>query len=493
MVLVTTEEFVSVLGGIAVRTFVYGGREEAWEAVFGFLREEKLVLGLLRGVWGSFSWFLDVARRRGLNQYLFTPVDPLEFGFAGLAGVSPAGLVAAKNTLAGYSMSQRALFSVEVSKSVDRRSLLRSPLKSIMVYRPAPVLLNEETCASWKYCNNCVVACPFGALVGKPPSVNLDACTGCGLCAGACPFGLLMPPRVNVEAFEKFLDALQARSNGRPAYVVVACRSGLPDLARVLEGESLEGLEPAFFVDVDCPGWGTQFHALAAAGKGFHTIVYCPHGTVESCGAGDRVERLLAEMDGLPVHPQIVSDPRRLLDLLGEPPKARNIVGNELLTGNRSLAYKILHKYGVGEAEYSTPIVGYPLVDESKCILCEACSSMCPFQALKLEKTPESTRLVFEPYRCTACGVCEVACAYDALKLKYLFRRESLPGTVLVEDEVARCRRCGRPIGSVRHLRMLEEKLRASGVDEWVIEQLWLCQECKVRALLERRMRERGN
>ena len=147
---------------------------------------------------------------------------------------------------------------------------------------------------------------------------------------------------------------------------------------------------------------------------------------------------------------------------------------------------RVAGAHGVGRVVLGAPIVGLVSVDEGRCLLCDACSASCPYGALKLEYEGDEVRLVFRHERCMACRYCVAACTHDALRLEYVYD-SSLYGNprVLARGEVARCRRCGAPLGSMRMLRYVEEKLRRAGASELVLKQLWLCPRCKLSGLAE--------
>ncbi len=478
--LLVEESLQGILGeGVAGERSV--SRESMREEILKALDSGEVVAALYRGAWEEYPLVVREARREGLNPYLYTPIDRLELTLA--APVSPSDLVAAKYSAALASMADKALTRLSPSKSVDRRTLLFKPLQGVMEYVPAPILLNPSICGSWRHCRLCLDACPHNALEGKPPMVDASKCTGCGVCSAVCPFGLLFMPQWNVKALTYMLDRLR-KSTDKPGVIVGVCDSMLGELSNHLEGLDVE--YPVVFIHIHCPGWLTEFHMLEAALSGFDVVIACSDDRVAECRDGGASERWLKEMEPLGAYPAIIRSPEELAETLASyKPRSRPLRGVEHLTVDKTAAYSILEAYGVEEASFSTPIVGYPEVDEEKCLLCEACSNSCPYGALRLSAEGDEFKLVFDASKCTACGACEASCPYGALRLSYRFSRSLLGKShVLAKDEVARCRMCGRPIGSLKHLKALEKKLRESGVDEWVIEQLWLCQECKVKRLL---------
>lgn len=62
--------------------------------------------------------------------------------------------------------------------------------------------------------NDCVRACPFGAITardGRPPVVDDDRCTACGLCVAACPRSLI----ALIPATQRFVVACWSRHKGK--------------------------------------------------------------------------------------------------------------------------------------------------------------------------------------------------------------------------------------------------------------------------------------
>jgi ferredoxin len=456
-------------------------------AILRDLDSNQAVVAVYDGAWSDYPRLLGEIRREGLNPFLYTPLDTLELRLAS-PHLSPERLVAGKYAAALASMAGKAPVRLSGDRRLTRRELLSKPLKGAVEYVPGPILLNSPICGSWRHCTACIEACPHSALEGKPPTLDPYKCTGCGVCTAACPFGLLIMPAYNVRALEYLLE--KAREETRaPGVVVAICTSMLPAARGALEGLEGEGLGfPVLFVPIHCPGWFTEFHMLISASKGFDVVLACDDARMRECSDNGEPERWLEEMEPLGAVRGAVREAAGLAELLrGHRPRSRLVEGVESIITDKTAAYRILAAYDVDDAVFSSPIVGYPRVDEEKCLLCDACSNMCPYQALRIEDEGDTRKLVLRPEECTACGACEAACPYQALRLEYAFHR-SILGTrhVLARDEIARCRRCGKPIGSMKHLKMLEKKLRESGVDEWVIEQLWLCQECKVRSLIER-------
>lgn len=471
-------------GPYEVRSFNTVGELE--EAIIQELQRDAAVLAVYPGAWQRYSFILKKIKSEGLNQYLYLPVDTIELKF--IKGVSIKEFILSKYIYLTMSMGRNAQFRVTLAKPVSRRTLIRAPHRAIRDYVGAPVLLNPEACRSWQHCNLCLSSCPVNALVGKPPTVNLDACTECGVCASACPFGLLFMPRGNLKALEQSLDIIRKNIKDKKINLIVSCISSINNLLN--EINNLNSNYLFYIIPVDCPGWFSEAHALQAVALGFRVLVYCDQQRSVECGAPSTVEKWLSNLSQLPVYPKIVR-PGWLGAALEELGPAIT-VENASLSRDKRDAYKILRAYGIESIEFSSPLAGRVIVDEDKCLLCDACSNNCYFNALKLVREDDSISLVFYPDRCTSCGLCEHSCPYSALRLRYEYvRSEHENGkVVLASDEIARCRRCGRPIGSMKHLKMIEKKLREAGTDPWVIESIWYCSECKVLRLLERNKKE---
>lgn len=51
--------------------------------------------------------------------------------------------------------------------------------------------------------------------------------------------------------------------------------------------------------------------------------------------------------------------------------------------------------------------------DETRCVHCGACTSVCRVDALAIDRATMEVR--FEPERCVACGLCKIACPVKAM------------------------------------------------------------------------------
>ena len=440
----------------------------------GEVRGGAAVLAVYHGAWTSSLDIWERLYEDGLNPYLYMPVDPLEAGLA--QGLGLAGVVAAK---AGYMASTNAS---RASRILEPSRLLPEPgggEGAPRVYAPTPILRSAEACIGLKGCSLCVESCPYDAIQGKPPRVDPYKCVGCGLCTASCPLGLLEMPSHTRTGLEYMLDYAVNRG-AAPGRIIYVCRSSLPQLA-----ETLQGLRTGYtvlFLPVDCPGWLTPQDALAAVARGFEPAVYCDTDTIRECGA-------LPDLRGLqplPVHPEPVTSPRGLEELLGRIPRAQPLDVNLNSVPRPRLVHLLASRYDAGVIRLGAPIIGMAYVDRSRCLVCDACASACPYGALKLRVEGDRIKLVFDHSRCVACHLCEWACPYDAIRVEHEYRAGAYGRRVeLAEYEVARCRRCGAPLGSMKMMRHVEEKLRKAGAKPLVLEQLWLCPRCKIYGLAE--------
>lgn len=86
---------------------------------------------------------------------------------------------------------------------------------------------------------------------------------------------------------------------------------------------------------------------------------------------------------------------------------------------------------------------------EPGCSACEACTTICPTDALSWMPFPTSTALVADPSACISCGECARVCPEEILSLGCPLAAPGLPGrgndpVVLAKVPRARCTRCRR-------------------------------------------------
>ena len=74
-------------------------------------------------------------------------------------------------------------------------------------------------------------------------------------------------------------------------------------------------------------------------------------------------------------------------------------------------------RYAEGEGVTVRPLEHDVAVSRELCIDCGACVSICPSQALSLDK--DTFKLVFDAERCVICGSCALVCPVSAIRVDF--------------------------------------------------------------------------
>ena len=431
--------------------------------VFSAVNEGEPVVFVFDGVWGRVGDLLRVARSRGLNELYFDFVDAgVEEGLlGGVVGLD--ALVYARLLRLRFSDASRAPVRLSLGKVVSRRDLLRAGPVAALEYLVRPVV-DEGPCSSLRGCTMCVNVCPEKALSGKPPIVDYDKCTLCGLCFSICPVEAIHSPQLTPKAVEAFIAAIR-ESLREPVNIVIAEYGALQDIAGGLAGYKVKPT-------VALPVWSlaevTPLVLLKLAYHGFTPVIYAKGGG----GLKDPIVEL--EMLGVV---RVARSVGELKARLSEEPLFK--VGEVDVTA-RGYVLRVLGEV-VERATLSFPGVGYLEVDENLCTLCGACARVCPTNALTLHEG-DTVKLVLRLSECTGCRECETSCPEKAIRVKWAYERGALERK-LAESRIARCVKCGAPLGPEALIVAVERRLGITG--DVSGRHTRLCSNCKALSIIE--------
>ncbi len=110
---------------------------------------------------------------------------------------------------------------------------------------------------------------------------------------------------------------------------------------------------------------------------------------------------------------------------------------------------------------------GKPVVDDDKCVGCEACASVCPSKAIEIiDNANSKTRTIKRDFgSCIFCGQCEAHCITDPKAVvlsNEIFDMAVFDKKDLIENqkkELIVCEDCGAVIGAKKQLEYIYKKL----------------------------------
>lgn len=365
------------------------------------------------------------------------------------------------------------VFYLPPEGSLSRRDLLFGPLTPRYDIVPA---VEAEACAAWKGCAQCLPACPQQAIAinGAAATIDKAKCVGCGTCLPVCPVGAIRQPLLNPERLEEELKRLLARGEAPPGpRILFLVADGGPPLDETTGSRCLR------LPSIGAVSAWLLLRALTLGADGI-VILSCPSGCRHRCDQArwDRTLRFTRELLTrfgveadrlLVVQREEAEDPRRVetfceaVAALGSHPlkKLGALKGSETLT----LAALLKHLVVLGPeppAPLFDPAVPFGTVGvkAGRCTLCGACPERCPTGALRLLEDGDSSRLLFDHGRCVACEACVQVCPEAAVEMTRGLVFARLSGeTILAEDQMARCQRCGTSIAPQRMLRKIQRSL----------------------------------
>ncbi|QIW24428.1 4Fe-4S dicluster domain-containing protein [Sulfolobus sp. S-194] len=311
-------------------------------------------------------------------------------------------------------------------KTTSARTLLTGKMTEKFVKSP---IVNENCLAPFG-CIQCVTSCPFNAIniVDGKISINAEKCTNCGLCTSSCPIGAINLSYPNWSAI-----TLLTKFRNKGEKIKVSCRDAdlIVPCIGVLGPEELFILQSLYDVELFCSN--------------------------DEC-----------------VNKKIAEKTMSIFDEVKEKiPKEKPSIN---LSGIKRKDYtKVVTSLRV-EGKAVIDIHAYRAVITEECTLCGVCVRRCPTKALEYEIKESKVYIKFSPANCVGCNMCVNLCEEGAIYILKDYNYQSLNedySYILTEDEIVKCRRCGKPFDNKKRI------LRVAKLLNKPIEELEYCNECK--------------
>jgi len=145
------------------------------------------------------------------------------------------------------------------------------------------------------------------------------------------------------------------------------------------------------------------------------------------------------------------------------------------------LGNKLTHSLEGTISDGAVPF-GKVRLDDTQCTGCGLCAINCPTNALTILTSDDSNeyQLLFQHDSCVACGMCVNTCPEGCLRLEHILELDRIGSgaSVLFQDSVVKCRRCGNPVAPKSMMDRLKAKLQ--GTENSLAERLEICPACRI-------------
>lgn len=273
-------------------------------------------------------------------------------------------------------------------------------------------------------CQLCKAVCPVDAVtLLSSVAIDYDRCTQCMLCVGACPNGAIESKFAPFHLLVKKLDEIPAP--------VLGC--------------SAIAEEKRWHADVPCVGIFTPEHLVAFSAL-VRGVIQVNLTRCQSCRNGAMVAVLRARLaEAAHMYPLAVQkiilvtdstalnftpkmmgrralfgflrekateETARMFHLVSAEKTQSTSYGVKALPARRQLLNHIAREASAPELQR----FGYAEVAvQEHCVLCPACSAICPTGALVLSENDGVKSLTFDRSLCTGCGLCAEFCPKKAI------------------------------------------------------------------------------
>lgn len=473
--LLVSKKAREILGDDVLRTVFDEARlsyvAEIGDFIFEDLKQNDVKSLLVVNEGSRETWMEDIDQRLGISPLAVTTIP-----YTWFENKSRDFVLA---LLMGYSSRAQLMdlaYRVQPTRAstISRRSLIR--LK-VYEYKPYPVLFDEVHAE--REINKAVEACPLNLVVKAPegPSVGSpEKCTACGYCSASSYLGYFEVPTATTDQVVAFINAV-VRYYSKPASLMFT--DGMPS-------QIVEGVFP--FV-VPCVASVHDSFVLASYSAGLTPIIHVS----SSCGTKEmalkRLEEIPSHFPGTDLKVRKAKDDEELRKALELPllDLGKSTIPSEVLlhrSRRRSLLLwsieEMSRKVSMNQEDV-VPGVYNVTVDPNKCVLCGVCVRACQMLVPDL-KGNDSLELTYNIPYCIGSERCVKNCPENAVSVTGFARISDLKKKTMNKTKVAKCRICGKPIGSEKVKVRVDSMLISQGF-QGTAQYTDVCNECKQKEL----------
>jgi len=241
----------------------------------------------------------------------------------------------------------------------------------------AVVEIDQDLCSQ---CCVCHSICPYDAIKrdssGKV-EINNQECQVCGICYSACPSSAIKMQYYTYDNLSDYVKQAQKVKNDVDTLVLM-CRGNSPSTGEVQDILKEQGLKVDNYIALRLP----------CSGRVPTDFIF------ETLNLGVK----------------------NIVSIQCEDPFCRYKEGTKINTRRLVLARNVLEQLGYDEN--AVRIVKFSrkaVYDVQKCVGCDKCIFICPYEALEFESF--ATPKVNEE-KCVGCGACQLVCPHQAIEVK---------------------------------------------------------------------------
>jgi coenzyme F420-reducing hydrogenase delta subunit len=241
----------------------------------------------------------------------------------------------------------------------------------------AVVNINQDLCSR---CCVCHSLCPYEAInrdaeTGKV-EIDIQKCQVCGICYSSCPSAAIEMEYYNYDNLMNYVECVQKQKKADT--LVLMCRGNSPSTCEMEDVLADQGIVKGNYIPlrIPCSGRVPTDFVFKVLNSGIKNIV--------SIQCEDKFCRY---KEGTKINTRRMQLSKNVLEQLGFDKNAIRVV------------------------KYSRKAIW----DNTKCVGCDKCVFICPYDAIKAEAFA-SPKIIQE--ECVGCGACALVCPHQAIEVK---------------------------------------------------------------------------